>query len=410
MSDDPAADRVDAAFGENVIPLRGRDDDTTPAGVIWVQRGGWDEKDIPVRRWISRGYLMRGAVTVLSGPGSAGKSMLTIAWAAALTVGCAFGRFRTEGKSRVLIYNVEDDADEQHRRFSALLGHMRLNPASLEDRLALVGPKNVGTLIELSDGKVVRTDAFGDLDIILKEFQPDVLILDPLVEMHTAEENDNTALRSVLAEFRALAVRRKMAVIILHHSRKPLAGHAPGDPDTLRGASSIVGAARSVFTLNIMSEEEAKALNIPFEERRDYFRLDSAKSNYARISEAEWFRRGVRTLANDEEVAYAWPWTPPNPLKQATAQDIDAVIDAIHAGLDGGALYAKSKAGRSSDRWAGKVVMAKLSCSEHQAKDIIAKWCDSGLLFDASFKDSKGRDILGVRVNLNKRPGSEHNL
>src|SRR5439155_12407120 len=113
---------------------------------------------------------------------------------------------------------------------------------SLEDRLALVGPKNVGTLIELSDGKVVRTDAFGDLDIILKEFQPDVLILDPLVEMHTAEENDNTALRSVLAEFRALAVRRKMAVIILHHSRKPLAGHAPGDPDTLRGASSIVGA------------------------------------------------------------------------------------------------------------------------------------------------------------------------
>lgn len=410
MSDDPASVRVDAAYPENVVPLRGRDEDTKPSDAIWIQRGGWDEKDIPVRRWVSRGYLMRGAVTVLSGPGSAGKSMLTIAWAAALTLGCAFGRFRTEGKSRVVIYNVEDDVDEQHRRFSAILGHMRLDPGSLEDRLALVGPKNVGTLIDVRDGKVIRTDAFGDLDIMLKEFEPDVLILDPLVELHNAEENDNTALRSVLAEFRALAIRRKMAIVILHHSRKPLAGHAPGDPDTLRGASSIVGAARSVFTLNIMSEEEAKALNIPFEERRDYFRLDSAKSNYARISEAEWFRRHVRTLANKEEVAFAWPWTAPNPLKQATPQDIDAVIDAIHAGLDGGALYAKSKAGRGSDRWVGKVLMAKLSCSEHQAKDIVAKWCNSGLLFDDNFKDAKGRDIPGVRVNLSKRPGSEHKL
>ena len=30
---------------------------------------------------------------------------------------------------------------------------------------------------------------------------PDVLILDPLVELHDAEENDNTALRAVMAKF-----------------------------------------------------------------------------------------------------------------------------------------------------------------------------------------------------------------
>jgi archaellum biogenesis ATPase FlaH len=385
-----------------------RADETAKAGgPIWSSTEAWDEAGIPKRKWVSKGYLIRGAVTVISGPGSAGKSMLTVAWGTALAMDCALGRLRTQGQNRVAIYNTEDDVDEQRRRFSSILGHLRLTPADLGDRLALIGPNGVGTLLERNrDGQFIRTEALDKLIEFVEAFKPDVLVLDPLVELHNAEENDNTALRAVLAELRALAVQYNMAVLVLHHSRKPLSVPTPGDPDTLRGASSIVGAARVVFTLNVMTEDESAAFNIPPAERRDYFRLDSAKSNYSRATEAEWFRRHARALSNGEEVPFAWPWNPPNPLKQASSQDLDAVLDAIAAGPGNGALYAKSKRGRGGgDRWAGNVVMAKLDCSEHQAKDIVGKWLDTGLLFEATFQHPKDGEKQGVKVNQNKRPG-----
>jgi AAA domain len=147
----------------------------------------------------------------------------------------------------------------------------------------------------------------------IEKFRPDVLILDPLVEMHGAEENDNGALRMVVAQFRAMAVKYNMAVILLHHTRKG-ASASPGDPDTSRGASSIVGAARVVLTVTTMGEDDAKAFGVPPDARRHYFRLDSAKSNYSPLDAEEWFEKVGYGLENGEQVAAAVPWTPPDDI------------------------------------------------------------------------------------------------
>ena len=58
------------------------------------------------------------------------------------------------------------------------------------------------------------------LETLIEEIRPVMLVVDPLAELHNCEENDNTALRSVIAKFRELAVRFEMAVVILHHTRK----------------------------------------------------------------------------------------------------------------------------------------------------------------------------------------------
>jgi hypothetical protein len=143
---------------------------------------------------------------------------------------------------------------------------------------------------------------------VVDEFKPDVLMLDPFVELHSAEENDNTAVRAVLARLRAMAVAHDMSTAILHHARKgggDRRGGDAGDPDSLRGASAIVGAARIVLTANIMTEGEADAFGIGEDKRRSYFRLDSAKNNYAPIEAAEWFERQEFLLPNgtDDETA-----------------------------------------------------------------------------------------------------------
>ncbi len=374
--------------------------------LLWLIVDPWDEADIPKRPWIARGYLMRGAVTVVSGPGSAGKSSLMVGWAAALALGCSYGRFHLPGTMRVATYNVEDDEHEQKRRFSATLAQMGCKPESLKGNLAIIGPRDVGTLFhQPRDGRaMLNTPVMERLMNFIEEFDPDVLILDPFVELHTAEENDNTAIRAVMAAFRAIAAARNISIVILHHARKSMGGPSkPGDPDSLRGASSIVGAARVALTLNVMTEDEAKAFGIPENQRRDYFRLDGAKSNYAPIGDAEWFQRNERHLANSDGVAVAWPWTPPNLLRDAPMAEISEVLRAIDAGPKEGVLYAMTRRGRGNDRWVGNVIASKMGGTPEQAAEIVSKWKNTGMIYEEVYQDRDQRKPMqGVRVDFSK--------
>lgn len=278
---------------------------------LWVIDQPWSEKDIPSRPWVVRGFLLRGSITVISGPGSAGKSSLMVSWAVSLALGLDFGRFRPDKPFKVLSYNVEDDRHEQMRRISATCRQFARSPNDVMPNVRMIGPTEMGTLLHLGpDGRIlVNTPVMHELEEYIDLWKPDVVMLDPFVELHSSEENDNTAIRQVLARFRSWAVRQDVALVVLHHARKGAA--SPGDPDSLRGASAIVGAARIALTVNTMTDAEAQDMSVPAENRRDYFRLDGAKMNYSRVQDADWFERTEYTLDNDEGVAAAVPWAIP---------------------------------------------------------------------------------------------------
>jgi hypothetical protein len=273
----------------------------------WADDDAWDEAAIPQRPWIAPGYALRRAVTAVAGPGGAGKSMLVLAWSIALALNRPHGRFVPGRPCRVMVYNVEDDRDEQRRRLSGALRYFNAQPSDLRGKLKRLGPTQVGTLL---DKERVDTEAMKELKRHIEDFRPDVLFLDPFVELHSEEENDNGALRAVVATFRALAVHYDMAVVLLHHTRKGAAG-SPGDPDIFRGASATISAARVGLTVLTMGEEDAKAFAIKPISRKFYFRVDDAKQNYGPPQEAEWFEKASYQLGNGESVAAAVPWTPP---------------------------------------------------------------------------------------------------
>ena len=365
--------------------------------VLWSIIQPWDPAAISLRPWISKGYLMRGSVTVISGPGSAGKSSLMVAWASSLAIGCAFHRMKPNGNRpfRVATYNVEDDANEQKRRFSALLFRLGLTPNTFDGRLAILGPTGVGTLLHTArDGTLlVNTVMMDQLEAFLDEFCPDVLILDPFVELHVAEENDNTAVRAVMARLRSMAIKHNMAVVVLHHARKG-AGEA-GDMDSLRGASSIVGAARVVLTVNVMTAQEAESFGLAPERRRNYFRLDGAKNNYAPIEEAEWFERVEIQLDNGENggsgdlVAVAWPWHPPKLWSSIPSSEVNRVMDIIAAGPAPGVRFSPERRGKQNDRWVGTPVVEALGVNPEQAALMVVAWLKSGLLTRELYHDAK---------------------
>jgi hypothetical protein len=335
------------------------------------------------------------------------KSSLTLAWTCSIALGRDYGDFRPGARGTVIVYGVEDDRDEQRRRLSATLRQFEAVPAEIRGRIIITGPKAVGTLLgfDSNTGSISETSAMAELRGLLLQHRPDALILDPLVEIHTAEENNNIALRAVVARLRALAAEFNMAVIILHHTRKGTV--EPGDPDAARGASSLVGAGRIVLTLCTMTETDADLLAIAADRktRSAYLRLDDAKQNYAAIGDARWFEKIVYMLDNGEHVPAAVPWTPPELWGHISTLTANVILDEIEAGPGQDRRY--SPAPQAKERAAWPVVKKHVEClSEKQAKSVIRTWCDNRVLEVRTYRDSiERREVAGLYVNPAKRPG-----
>jgi hypothetical protein len=364
---------------------------------LWVDAGEWTPGAIPPRPWLVPGYLMRGSVSILSGQGAGGKSSLVVRWTVAMATGDAVGEFAPKAPMVCVNYNVEDDQDEQLRRYTAALMAVKKTPRDVAGRVIRCGPHDVGTLFERDNntGRVLPTIAMERLEAMIVETGAQCLICDPLAELHNAEENDNTAMRSVVAAFRGLAKRLGIAVMVLHHDRK--GNNTPGDMDRMRGASAVSGAVRVALTLSTMSQEEAEKFGIPAEHRRRHFRLDGAKSNYAPVQDAEWWRLDGIEIENGETVAACSPWTPPSPTASMDMADCCAALRKLHDGRDGYPYAEQTR--NTGDGWGGSVLTA-MGMTPAQAKYLLSQWVKEGVLTVEECPSPRGKTRLGYVVNM----------
>jgi hypothetical protein len=134
-----------------------------------------------------------------------------------------------------------------------------------------------------------------------------------------------------MARFRAWAVKYQVSVALLHHTKK--GASTPGDAESARGAGDIVFAARVAFTLCTMNKEEADKFGVHQDDRRDYFRVDSGKQNYARAEDIDWIKKVEYALDNGERVAAAAPWTLLPALPDVS--QTDRLIVHVEEGTDG---------------------------------------------------------------------------
>jgi hypothetical protein len=139
----------------------------------------------------------------------------------------------------------------------------------------------------------------------VKHYKIGVIVFDPLVSIHQADENNNVEMDAVCDVLKKVASETGAAIMVVHHTRKPPQASSDsfaGSADAGRGASAVVNAARVALTAFGMSEKDAGKYGIPAKERGRYVRLDDAKANlFLASSEAQWFRRETVRLPSGEE-------------------------------------------------------------------------------------------------------------
>ncbi len=213
------AARIPPDVGKGGGPRRGRNG--RGASAVFELRASLPaEANIPPRPWLVQGYLLRRAVCLPFGPPDQGKTLLLIAWAVALATGRRLGRFRPLSRLRVLLVLAEEDDAEQASRFSAALRAFGATRENVDPCIRRLVVTDLATLltVDKDTGEVIPAAGWAELRTAVADFAPDVLVLDQLVEFHTADENDNTRLKAVIARFRGLAREFDLAVII---SRQP---------------------------------------------------------------------------------------------------------------------------------------------------------------------------------------------
>ncbi len=114
---------------------------------LTIDGGAWEPAEVPRRPWVAKGYLLRGAVTLVAGPPSALKSSLMLSWASSVALNKRFGEFRAVEAGVAIVYNVEDDQDEQKRRLEATLRQFGASPSDIAGKVFRVSPRSIGTLL-----------------------------------------------------------------------------------------------------------------------------------------------------------------------------------------------------------------------------------------------------------------------
>jgi hypothetical protein len=314
----PGVDSLDAARSD-FTPV-----ERTPIPATWADT--IDFSNIPRRRWLLGNRYLKGFVTVTIAPGGAGKSTLMLTEALSIASNAPIAGQAVHQSGRVWYYNTEDPLEEIKRRAAAVCIHHGVSAenlaitSGLDHPLCLVKESRSGT--EFNNEQIQQIIQFiKDNNIIL-------FLVDPFIRAHRVNENDNNAIDKVMLTFSRIASITDCAIGVAHHARK--GNSAPGNADSARGASSLLGAARIAHTIT-SGVSAADATKFGFDPARAewYFRLDDAKANLTAPGEGvRWYERVSISLNNGESVGSIKPIASIS-RKEILSKDQRSLVDAV---------------------------------------------------------------------------------
>lgn len=373
---------------------------------------GRDVDPPPPREWLLGNSFCRQFISSLIAEGGTGKTALRYVQVMAMVTKRLLTGEHVFQRCRVLIVSLEDDDRELKRRIRAVRLHYNIPVAELDGWLFLAAPgAKAGKLKSMNGkGQIIDGELKAKLEAAIKLHKIDFVMLDPFVKSHGIEENSNIGIDDVAQLLSDLAAEYNIGVDLPHHNTKGRG--EPGNADRGRGASAMKDAARLVYTLTTMSEEEAKTFNMPEEERKQYVRLDRAKVNLVRSGgPAKWFKlvsvrldNATDLYPNGDDIQTVEPWSPLGLFADISIPVLNTILDEIDAGLPDGNRF--SDAPNVTDRAAWRVI--EKHCpgkGEGPARQIIKTWLGSGLLVHHSYENPATRKpVKGLRVDPAKRP------
>lgn len=253
----------------------------------------WANLDVPERQWALPGWIPQGQATYLTGPGSAGKSLLSQQLATCIALGLPFLGIETT-QANALYLTCEDDADELHRRQKAICDSLGVSVDQLSSRLflaSLAGDANTELCTFSDKGELRPTSRNASLKQAALSNAITFMALDNTAHLFSGNENVRHDVAAFVSLLNRLAMDIGGAVLFLGHPNK--AG------DSFSGSTAWENQVRSRLFLETPKEEDGSVVD------RDCRVLSRQKANYARNGETISFRWHEWAFVNDCNL----PWS-----------------------------------------------------------------------------------------------------
>lgn len=208
---------ADAAWKSRAATIDG--DQIEPLGVIDVAK--WQSRSPPAREWVVDAVVPRRNVTLLSGDGGLGKSLLAQMLLTACVTGKPWLGFQTM-RCNVLGIFAEDEPDELQRRQADIMGHYQLDWPDLLERDSLgiesrVGEDNIIATYERWTNKQTVTPLYGRIRRAALDRGAQLVILDTVADFFGGNEIERIQVRQFVNLLRTLALEIDGAIILTSH-------------------------------------------------------------------------------------------------------------------------------------------------------------------------------------------------
>jgi RecA-family ATPase len=230
----------------------------------------WEDLPIPDRETIVPDYIPHKTITLFSGDGGTGKSILSLQLGVARAIAREWiGLMPKFGKT--LILSCEDDADEMWRRLDDIRKFYNASFRDIGEGLRLID--NVGEdsiLGMLRKGQIMPTQIYHALDEYMAEWQPSLTVIDVLADVFGDQENDRPQARQFIGLLKKLARKHASGFLLLSHPSLTGMNTGTGTSGTTGWNNSV----RSRLYFQIMKDRDG---NEPNKNRRT---IEGMKHNY----------------------------------------------------------------------------------------------------------------------------------
>lgn len=208
-------------------------------------------------QWLIEQLWISNAFGIVGAEPKSWKSWLTLYLGICVASGRqAFNRFSVQ-QGTVMVFSAEGGKGLVRRRAAALCRAMEIEiPPDL-------------WLIDLPVLHLDRPEVAARVVAMVEKYRPPLIILDPLRELHTGDENDAVTIASLLTPLRQLQ-HFGCACMVVHHLSKKTEGRSRGPQrggQRLRGSSALHGATDSALYMETSGDGQNKRVVVTPEHR-----------------------------------------------------------------------------------------------------------------------------------------------
>lgn len=262
--------------------------------IAWINPADWIGAEPPKRKWIVTGMIPDGEVTLLTGKGGVGKTLLAQQLGTCVAQGLPFLGHDVQ-QCRVMGFLCEDAPDELHIRQKDINAALCQDMTDIAPNLRIASRKYMDNLLAVFDrntSSMKRTAVWRQLVEDAKAFGAKLVIVDTIADTFGGSEIDRAQVRQyVQACLGKLAQEIGGAVLALGHPSR--AGESSGDGTS--GSTAWHASVRSRLYLEHATKDGAGPMR----------RLSNKKANYGPAGDEYMLRwaRGAFDLVSAKRSA-----------------------------------------------------------------------------------------------------------